>query len=122
MVEGPQAEYFTEGGKKTFYKETYTISDQSDRMGYRMEGKKIESVSGTDIISDGIALGSVQVPADGRPIVLLADRQTTGGYAKIATVCSFDIPKLVQGRPGDRVRFVRISVEEAQKINRKRGI
>jgi antagonist of KipI len=91
-------------------------------MGYRMEGKKIESVSGTDIISDGIALGSVQVPADGRPIVLLADRQTTGGYAKIATVCSFDIPKLVQGRPGDRVRFVRISVEEAQKINRKRGI
>ena len=122
VVEGPQAEYFTEGGKKTFYKETYTISDQSDRMGYRMEGKKIESVSGTDIISDGIALGSVQVPADGRPVVLLADRQTTGGYAKIATVCSFDIPKLVQGRPGDRVRFVRISVEEAQKINRKRGI
>ena len=97
VVEGPQAEYFTEVGKKIFYKETYTISDQ-------------------------IALGSVQVPADGRPIVLLADRQTTGGYAKIATVCSFDIPKLVQGRPGDRVRFVRISVEEAQKINRKRGI
>ena len=65
-----------------------------------MEGKKIESVSGTDIISDGIALGSVQVPADGRPIVLLADRQTTGGYAKIATVCSFDIPNWCRVDPG----------------------
>ena len=67
-------------------------------------------------------MGSVQVPADGRPIVLLGRQADHRGYAKIATVCSFDIPKLVQGRPGDRVRFVRISVEEAQKINRKRGI
>lgn len=117
VIEGPQAEYFTEKGKETFYSARYTISDQSDRMGYRLEGEAIESVDGTDIISDGIAFGAVQVPAGGRPIVLLADRQTTGGYAKIATVCSFDIPRLVQGKPGDTVCFRRISLEEAQRIN-----
>lgn len=124
VIGGPQEEYFTEDGIKTFYKETYTISEQSDRMGYRMEGPVVESRNGTDIISDGIAFGAIQVPASGKPIVLLADRQTTGGYAKIATVCSFDIPKLVQGKPGDQVHFVRISLEEAQKINennKKRG-
>ena len=117
VIEGPQEEYFTEKGKETFYSARYTISDQSDRMGYRLEGEAIESVDGTDIISDGIAFGAVQVPASGRPIVLLADRQTTGGYAKIATVCSFDIPRLVQGKPGDTVCFRRISLEEAQRIN-----
>ena len=117
VIEGPQAEYFTEKGKETFYSARYTISDQSDRMGYRLEGEAIESVDGTDIISDGIAFGAVQVPASGRPIVLLADRQTTGGYAKIATVCSFDIPRVVQGKPGDTVCFRRISLEEAQRIN-----
>lgn len=122
VIEGPQDEYFTEAGKKTFYQETYTISDRSDRMGYRLDGPAVESIGGTDIISDGIALGSVQISSGGQPMVLLADRQTTGGYAKIAVVCSFDIPKLAQGRPGDKVRFVRITTEEAQKINRKRGV
>lgn len=116
VIEGPQAEYFTEKGKKTFYSETYTISEQSDRMGYRLEGASVESINGTDIVSDGIALGSVQVPASGKPIVLLADRQTTGGYAKIATVYSGDIPKLVQGKPKDKVRFVPITIEEAQML------
>lgn len=119
VLEGPQEDYFTEQGKKTFYSETYTISEQSDRMGYRLDGAAVESVDGTDIVSDGIAFGSVQIPADGKPIVLLADRQTTGGYAKIATVCSFDIPKLVQGKPKDRVRFIPITLKEAEKINRK---
>lgn len=122
VIEGPQDEYFTEAGKRTFYQETYTISDRSDRMGYRLDGPAVESIGGTDIISDGIALGSVQISSGGQPMVLLADRQTTGGYAKIAVVCSFDIPKLAQGRPGDKVRFVRITTEEAQKINRKRGV
>lgn len=117
VIEGPQAEYFSEKGKAAFYGGVYTISDQSDRMGYRMEGEPVESIDGTDIISDGIAFGAIQVPADGKPIILLADRQTTGGYAKIAVVCSFDIPRLVQGKPGDRVRFTKISVEEAQRIN-----
>lgn len=121
VIGGPQEEYFTENGRKTFYGNVYTISDQSDRMGYRMKGPAVESSNGTDIISDGIPLGAVQIPADGEPIVLLADRQTTGGYAKIAVVCSFDIPLLVQGKPGDRVRFQKISAEEAQKINEEQG-
>ena len=118
-VPGPQQEYFTEAGEKAFYNGTYTITDQSDRMGYRLEGPRAESKNGTDIISDAIPLGAVQIPPSGQPIVLLADRQTTGGYAKIAVVCSFDIPKLVQGRPGDKVRFLKTDVKTAQKLYRK---
>ncbi len=119
VIGGPQEECFTKNGRDTFYGGAYTISDQSDRMGYRMKGPAVESINGTDIISDGIPFGAVQIPADGEPIVLLADRQTTGGYAKIAVVCSFDIPLIVQGKPGDKVRFKKISVEEAQKINQE---
>lgn len=118
-VPGPQQEYFTEAGEKAFYSGTYTITDQSDRMGYRLKGPLVESKNGTDIISDAIPLGAVQIPPSGQPIVLLADRQTTGGYAKIAVVCSFDIPKLVQGRPGDKVRFLKTDVKTAQKLYRK---
>lgn len=118
-VPGPQQEYFTEAGEKAFYNGTYTITDQSDRMGYRLEGPRAESKNGTDIISDAIPLGAVQIPPSGQPIVLLADRQTTGGYAKIAVVCSFDIPKLAQGRPGDKVRFLKTDVKTAQKLYRK---
>lgn len=118
-VPGPQQEYFTEAGEKAFYRGTYTITDQSDRMGYRLKGPLVESKNGTDIISDAIPLGAVQIPPSGQPIVLLADRQTTGGYAKIAVVCSFDIPKLVQGRPGDKVRFLKTDVKTAQKLYRK---
>ena len=118
-VPGPQQEYFTEVGEKAFYSGTYTITDQSDRMGYRLKGPLVESKNGTDIISDAIPLGAVQIPPSGQPIVLLADRQTTGGYAKIAVVCSFDIPKLVQGRPGDKVRFLKTDVKTAQKLYRK---
>lgn len=120
-IPGPQQEYFTADGEKTFYEGTYTITEQSDRMGYRLEGPEIESKSGTDIISDGIPLGAVQIPPSGQPIVLLSDRQTTGGYAKIAVVCSFDIPKLVQGKPGDKVRFLKTDVQTAQKIYRKQA-
>lgn len=121
VVEGPQEEYFTEKGKEDFYREVYTISEQSDRMGYRMDGMAVESKAGADIISDGIAFGSIQITAAGQPIVLMADRQTTGGYAKIGTVCSFDLPKLAQGKPGDRVQFYKMSVQEAQTIDRKKG-
>ncbi|BDF32001.1 urea carboxylase [Lachnospiraceae bacterium] len=119
VIPGPQDDYFTEKGKATFYSAIYTVSEQSDRMGCRLDGPGIESREGTDIVSDAIPCGSVQVPADGRPIVLMADRQTTGGYAKIATVCAFDIPKLAQGMPGDRVRFTAVSRAEADRINRK---
>lgn len=111
VIEGPQADYFTEHGLQTFYTEPYTVSDQNDRMGCRMEGPAVESIRGTDIISDGIVFGSVQVTSAGQPIILMADRQTTGGYAKIATVCSADLPLLAQCRPGDKVHFMKKDLE-----------
>ena len=116
VVLGPQCDMFTKDGIHTFLSETYMVTSDFDRMGCRMEGPFIASKNGSDIISDGIAFGSVQVPSHGKPIVLLADRQTTGGYAKIATVATVDIPKLVQRKTDHKIRFKAITVEEAQKL------
>jgi len=113
VILGPQDDHFTERGVRTFLSSEYTVSTKADRMGYRLEGPQIQHRAGADIISDGIPLGAVQVPGDGLPIILLADRQTTGGYTKIATVISADIPKLAQGKPGDKVKFIQISEQEA---------
>ncbi len=115
VVLGPQDDYFTEEGIATFLSSEYRVGATSDRMGYRLQGPEIAHKGRADIISDGIALGSVQVPADRRPIVMMADHQTTGGYPKIATVISADIPLLAQCAPGDStVTFKAITVEEAQ--------
>lgn len=116
VVLGPQNDMFTKHGIHTFLNETYTVTSDFDRMGCRLDGPFIASKNGSDIISDGIAFGSVQVPSHGKPIILLADRQTTGGYAKIATVATVDIPKLVQRKTDHKIRFKAISVEEAQKL------
>lgn len=116
VIAGPQDDSFSESGKKTFYSSAYTVSEQSDRMGCRLDGPAIESLHGTDIISDGIVFGSIQITSAGQPIVLLADRQTTGGYAKIATVCTADLPLLAQARPGNTVHFKQISLEAAQQL------
>lgn len=116
VVMGPQDDMFTKQGIHTLLSETYTVTSDFDRMGCRLEGPFIASKNGSDIISDGIAFGSIQVPAHGKPIVLLADRQTTGGYAKIATVATVDIPKLVQRKTDHKIRFQAITVEEAQKL------
>ncbi len=114
VIGGPQEDYFSEKGIRSFYSESYNVTPDSDRMGIRLKGAVIESDHGTDIISDGIVFGSVQVPASGQPIILMADHQTTGGYAKIATVVSGDLSLLAQVKPGDRVRFKKVSVEEVQ--------
>ena len=111
---GPQHESFTKTGIDTFLNSTYAVSINSDRMGYRLEGVAIEHTVGPDIISDGIALGAIQVPGDGQPIILLADRGTTGGYTKIATVVSADLSKVAQAMPGHTITFEAVSVEEAQ--------
>jgi biotin-dependent carboxylase-like uncharacterized protein len=119
-VLGPQADTsFTKEALTTFLKEEYAVTNESDRMGCRLEGKALSFISGADIISDAIALGSVQVPASGKPIVLLCDRQTVGGYAKIATVISVDIPVIAQCKMGDKVRFQAISPAAAQRLYRK---
>lgn len=121
VITGPQRGSFTEVGAHTFYSSAYTVTDRSDRQGLRMDGPVIEAVEGRyDIISDAVVFGAIQVPGDGRPIVLLADRQTTGGYAKIAVVATIDLPLLAQAVPGTAVRFVEITVAEAQRLMRKR--
>ena len=114
VVLGPQKQAFTQRGIDTFINSTYAVSINSDRMGYRLEGEPIEHTDGPDVISDGTPLGAIQVPGDGQPIILLADRGTTGGYTKIATVISSDLSKVSQAMPGHTVAFRSVSVEEAQ--------
>lgn len=116
VIMGPQEDRFSKKGLETFLTAEYTVSADFDRMGLRLDGPFIESKKGSDIISDGIAYGAIQVPSHGKPIVLLSDRQTTGGYAKIAAAASVDIPKLAQRRTGDRIRFVPITVQQAQRL------
>ena len=118
-VAGPQADYFCDEETDKFFSSEYKASSKSDRMGIRLEGEKINSINGVDIVSDGIVTGSVQIPSSGQPIVMMADRQTTGGYAKIATVITPDLKYLAQLQPGNTVRFVRVSQREAEKINIK---
>jgi biotin-dependent carboxylase-like uncharacterized protein len=119
VVLGPQDDRFSEEGIATFLGSAYEVLPQSDRMGVRLRGPRIAHRRGHDIVSDGIALGSVQVPGDGQPIVLLVDRQTTGGYTKIATVCSFDVARLGQARPGHRVHFQAVTVDKAHRLLRE---
>ncbi|MGN0521273.1 MAG: biotin-dependent carboxyltransferase family protein [Eubacterium sp.] len=118
-ISGPQDFMFTDEDIKLFYSQKYKVTQQADRMGIRLEGNALKSKNGMDIISDGIVLGSVQVSANGQPIVLMADHQTTGGYAKIATVISCDIPLLAQAKPNDTVKFKQVTVKQAQLAAKK---
>lgn len=121
VIPGPQDDLFTQRGLATLWGNAYAVSTSSDRMGLRLDGPAIETIAGSDIVSDGIAFGSIQVTSAGQPIILMADRQTTGGYAKVGTVCSLDLPRLAQLRPGGEVRMQPITVEEAQRLLRKRS-
>lgn len=116
VVLGPQDDYFGEDAIKVFLDSIYTITSEADRMGYRLDGPKIEHISGADIVSDGVVFGSVQVPGHGSPIIMMADRQTTGGYTKIATVITPDLSKLAQMSPGNTMNFEMVSVEESHII------
>lgn len=117
-VLGPQQDYFTEQGLKVFFSNTYIISNDYDRMGCRLQGPAVECKTTTDIISDGIAFGAVQIPRSGKPIIMMADRQTTGGYAKIANIISVDLPRLAQSKSGRMLHFTPVSVEIAQQLLR----
>ena len=114
VVLGPQDDYFTDAGIQTFLSEVYSVTAEFDRMGCRLEGAVIQHKEGGDIISDGIAFGAIQVPSSGQPIIMLGDRQTTGGYTKIANVISVDFRILAQLKQGDKVRFEQVSVKAAQ--------
>jgi antagonist of KipI len=116
VTAGPHNDKFTSIGLETFLNEEYVISPQSNRMGYQLIGPKIEHSSRADIISDAIPLGGIQVPASGQPIILMAEHQTTGGYSRIGTVISVDIPRLAQAKPGTKVRFKKIDLQTAQDL------
>ena len=121
VVLGPQDDHFDEETVAAFLSTDYAVSQEADRMGYRLSGPAIPHRSGFNIVSDGIVAGSVQVPGSGVPIVMMADHQTTGGYPKIATVVSADLRLLAQRRVGDLVRFAAISVEAAHGLARSRA-
>jgi len=114
VLPGPQDALFTEHGIATFFGGTYTVTNETDRMGCRLEGPAIEHRGGADIVSDALPQGAVQVPGHGMPIVMMADRQTTGGYAKIGTVLGPDLGLLAQTKPGDLVRFIRVGEDDAE--------
>lgn len=120
VVLGPQDDCFTPEAIRAFLSERWTISPQSDRMAYRLSGAALSHAEGHDIVSDGVALGAIQVPGDGLPLVLMADRQPTGGYPKIATVIGADLGRLAQLRPGDSLSFAAVSVDEAVAARRAR--
>jgi len=116
VVLGPQEGMFREESLQDFLSASFEVTPQSNRMGYRLAGPALRHRESADILSDAVVTGSIQVPADGQPIVLMADRQTTGGYATIATVISTDIPAMAQARPGAKVTFRSVSVDEAQTL------
>lgn len=118
-VPGPQSDYFSDAEIERFFAAEYTVSAESNRMGMRLDGGPIRHRGGFNIVSDAIATGSIQVPGSGQPIVLLADHQTTGGYPKIATVISADLPALGRLPIGAKVAFAPATVAEAAAERRK---
>lgn len=115
IVFGLQEEAFTKKAKETFLASEYVVAPSSDRMGCRLEGPRLRHCGPSEITTDGMVLGAVQVPPDGQPIAMLADRATTGGYPKIGTIIGADIPRLAQLVPGDPLRFEAVDLDEARK-------
>ncbi len=116
IVRGEQWRAFVEKSQTAFISDDFTIGTQSDRMGYRIEGVTLKLRQPLEMLSEAVGFGTVQVPPDGNPIVLMADRQTTGGYPKIAHVASVDLPLLAQMSPRQRLRFHPIALDESQKL------
>ena len=116
VIKGTNFNYFSEKAKKIFFQNEFNISKLSDRMGMRLEGPKIENIVNTNIKSEGLVKGVIQVPADGYPIVMLSDHGTIGGYPKIGVVISADYDKLTQLTPGSKIKFRYISLKEAENL------
>jgi biotin-dependent carboxylase-like uncharacterized protein len=114
VVLGPQEDRFTMKGIEAFLSQAYTVTAESDRMGYRLDGVLIKHKGTPEIVTDALTPGAVQVPGSGKPIVLMADAQTTGGYPKIATVTTPEVSRLGQAKPNDKIRFRKVSLTEAR--------
>ena len=116
VIPGPQKESFGDDAFDLFMNSTFRIGSRSDRMGYTLEGPLFQRVQSADILSEGVIPGSIQVPADGNPVVLMSDAQTTGGYAKIAAVIRSDLGVLAQLNPGDQMSFLEVSLTQAREL------
>ena len=116
IIEGEHAHLLTSESRDRFWNAEFRVGAQSDRMGYRLEGAALELSQPTELLSEAVVFGTVQLPPGGNPIILMADRQTTGGYPRIGEVASVDLPLLAQLKPGDRLRFRPISLDEAQRL------
>ena len=116
VIKGTNFDYFSEEGKKYFFEKEFIVSKLSDRMGMRLEGPKIENIVNTNIKSEGLLKGVIQVPADGNPIIMLSDHGTIGGYPKIGVVASVDYDRLVQISPGSKIRFKEIDLSDAETL------
>ena len=118
VLKATNFDYFDEESKKDFFDQSFKVSKLSDRMGMRLEGKKLENKISTNIKSEGLIKGVIQVPADGNPIIMLSDHGTIGGYPKIAVIISADYDKLVQFQPGSYIKFESVKISEAEKLNK----
>jgi biotin-dependent carboxylase-like uncharacterized protein len=116
VIKGTNFDYFSDAGKKLFFDKEFIISKLSDRMGMRLEGPKIENIVDTNIRSEGLIKGAIQIPADGNPIIMLSDHGTIGGYPKIGVVISADYDKLVQLSPGSKIKFQEIKLSDAETL------
>ncbi|MCM3088451.1 biotin-dependent carboxyltransferase family protein [Bhargavaea ginsengi] len=116
MMKGPQYHWFDEESRSAFFGRNFTVSSESDRMGYRLKGETLRLSEPRELLSEGVVAGSVQVPSGGSPILLMSDRQTTGGYPKIGQVATVDLPLIAQLQPGAKLRFREVSVEESQRL------
>jgi len=116
VIKGTNFDYFSDEGKKIFYEKEFIVSKLSDRMGMRLEGPKIENIVNTNIKSEGLIKGVIQVPADGNPIIMLSDHGTVGGYPKIGVVASVDYDRLVQISPGSKIKFKEINLSDAETL------
>ena len=116
VIKGTNFDYFSEESKKLFYEKEFTISKLSDRMGMRLEGVNIKNIVNSNIKSEGLVKGVIQVPADGNPIIMLSDHGTIGGYPKIGVVISADYDKLVQLSPGSKIKFQEVELNDAEKL------
>lgn len=116
VFEDMQFKKFSPKSIDEFFNSDFVIDSRSDRMGYRLKGPEIQLKEKIEMVSGEVSFGTIQIPPDGNPIILLADRATAGGYPKIAHVCAVDIPKVVQFKPGEKIRFKKIDIEEADRL------
>lgn len=116
VMKGRQYDWFTQESQMKLFTESFEVTSQSDRMGYRLKGPELQLEKEQEMLSEAVNFGTIQVPSEGNPIVLLADRQTTGGYPKIGQIATVDLPIMAQLKPGDKVQFTEVSHEVAQQL------